>query len=545
MGAALPSITEIPVDAAEARDAVFVRVGVALIWLVTAAAVFHPWYRTIGEAYLVPLGLDGDIMWATCAFEAVLGLWVLLRRPGPWTTFVQIGMVTGFTVILIAVQPELLSHPLGVLSKNGPILASVFAAWALTRPAGKEAGRLALWLGVGLLWMYEGLVPKILFTSAIEIGWVDHIPFSPLPGWFFVPLVGVGEILMGLALLVPGVPLRARRVVLIAMAVLLFILPATVAPQSPEFLVHPFMPLAKNLPLLGATLALIRQSGRGLGPWPSPFFVAVPATGPSAFSRLTGHGGPVGAGFFAREGLVEAQQPAQGLLDDLGSLSSEGFDAAKVHPSIRGFYEETAAYTMRAQAEWAPGFGQVAPLFRRWFSARAAQFGLPLDGEPDVPLETTIVALRGDRDGRQEVRGWVRVNPTLTRARHPDEALTVYAAACAVTRRGGRPRLSVAFVLPFGNLTSVLEPSHLDGGGLRLSTCGPDPAAGLYAVEVDAAGAGRALALSFMHEQLELHGEDDRLTALHRIWLFGLPFLTMRYTMTRSAEAEPAEAAAR
>jgi hypothetical protein len=50
----------------------------------------------------------------------VLGVLVLALPPKTWLAGVQVGAVAGFTVILAALDPMLLVHPFGMLTKNLP-----------------------------------------------------------------------------------------------------------------------------------------------------------------------------------------------------------------------------------------------------------------------------------------------------------------------------------------------------------------------------------------------------------------------------------------
>lgn len=47
-----------------------------------------------------------------------------------------------------------------------------------------------------------------------------------------------------------------------------------------------------------------------------------------------------------------ADDPDAGLLVDFGALAGGGFDAEKVHPEVRRFYERTARYGLEVTPEW-------------------------------------------------------------------------------------------------------------------------------------------------------------------------------------------------
>jgi uncharacterized membrane protein YphA (DoxX/SURF4 family) len=113
---------------------------------------------------------------------------------------------------------------------------------------------IALRLGLGFIWVYEGLVPKILQPmSGFE---KDVVAASGLvPNGFEVPLIhvlGVLEVILGL-LIVTGVWIRPLCGVQAAMVGLFTVI---IPIMHPATLTHPFGLLTKNIPILGAIAAL-------------------------------------------------------------------------------------------------------------------------------------------------------------------------------------------------------------------------------------------------------------------------------------------------
>ena len=114
--------------------------------------------------------------------------------------------------------------------------------------------KLALRLGLGCIWIYEGLVPKLLVPiTALER---DVVAASGLiPNGFespFIHVLGVLEVVLGL-LIAAGIWLRPLCVVQAAV-VASFTLIIPIA--HPATLSHPFGLLSKNVPILGAIVAL-------------------------------------------------------------------------------------------------------------------------------------------------------------------------------------------------------------------------------------------------------------------------------------------------
>ena len=121
----------------------------------------------------------------------------------------------------------------------GPALATV-----------ERTARLAL----GFVWVYEGLVPKILFTTPQELDLVARSGvYWPTPAVMLV-FTGVCEILGGLWLL-SG---RASRVAAALSVALLLVVGTACAVLEPGILYHPFGGLSKNLGLLACAAAVYR-----------------------------------------------------------------------------------------------------------------------------------------------------------------------------------------------------------------------------------------------------------------------------------------------
>ena len=133
-------------------------------------------------------------------------------------------------------------------------------------PAGMWAAivraRLALQIGLGFIWIYEGLIPKMLVPlTDLEIGVVAASGL--VPNGLEAPLLrvlGGAEILLGILVIWGG---WSRPLCVVQFSVVSFftvLIPAT----HPSTLVHPFGLLSKNIPILGAIAALwwLADSGR-------------------------------------------------------------------------------------------------------------------------------------------------------------------------------------------------------------------------------------------------------------------------------------------
>ena len=132
---------EAPARRAEALRAwqrPLLRYALALVWLWTAVVSLgiHPWADSL--ALLHRVGLDGAPALAALigasAIDALLGL-ATLFTPGRRLWWAQIGLIAGYSLIIVVALPEFLTHPFGPLIKNLPILALLtFLLAEETRP---------------------------------------------------------------------------------------------------------------------------------------------------------------------------------------------------------------------------------------------------------------------------------------------------------------------------------------------------------------------------------------------------------------------------
>ncbi|WP_454857124.1 hypothetical protein [Promicromonospora soli] len=85
------------------------------------------------------------------------------------------------------------------------------------------------------------------------------------------------------------------------------------------------------------------------------------------------HGGTVDDG-----AATASAGPAAGLLPAMTILDGPGFDASRLDPRIRDFYEHTAAWHMEVWTGWSPLFWPAGELIARLFARRVEQLSLPM-----------------------------------------------------------------------------------------------------------------------------------------------------------------------
>ncbi len=116
----------------------FARLGVAFLWLWTAAATFFIWPKADTLAWLASVSPALGTMLvlsASCLLDASLGLFSLFR-PSKRLWQAEFLVTAFYTVVLAVCLPWTWGHPLGPLTKNLPVLATMlYLAMQETRRA--------------------------------------------------------------------------------------------------------------------------------------------------------------------------------------------------------------------------------------------------------------------------------------------------------------------------------------------------------------------------------------------------------------------------
>jgi len=125
-------------------------------------------------------------------------------------------------------------------------------------PAQIEATELVARSALGLIWLYLGLFPKLLWQVPEEVAIVERTGlFVVSPAWT-ITAVGVLEIACGIWLLTGW---QARAAVVFVTALMLAMM-LTVIPVEPSLLLGPFGGLVKNLALLACAWIVWMLAGK-------------------------------------------------------------------------------------------------------------------------------------------------------------------------------------------------------------------------------------------------------------------------------------------
>jgi hypothetical protein len=153
-----------------------------------------------------------------------------------------------------------------------------------------------------------------------------------------------------------------------------------------------------------------------------------------------------------------------GLSDDLRAYGRPGLDVASLHPDVIAFYEDTVSFELDLRGRWHWPFRLAGWVWARLVAPAMGQLGLPAPGRriDGAELHSRIVAVNDAIDGRDHVRGWIRI---WRRSRR-----TLYVAVYSEHVRDGVRYMNIAFPLPRANLTSLLHLMPAGYGGLQLTS---------------------------------------------------------------------------
>jgi len=257
-------------DAEQASLLLRVGLGAVLIYegLVPRLLAPSPPLLDLVSRWLPWFGEPTALVRAGGVFEILLGLLLLLGWMVRSVAAVQCLLLASFALGSAAVMPQALVHPIGGLPKHVALLAVGLCLVLLGR--GRDAGGESSWrfrmlpltlrLGLGVTWIYGGILPKWLFPTVEGVEIVARTGLVSLQVPMFLKLLGATEAALGLTILT-GLWVRGMAVLQVG---LLTAFTAIIGYTSPDYLMDPLGGLANNLGLLAAALVLYRT---GSGPF--------------------------------------------------------------------------------------------------------------------------------------------------------------------------------------------------------------------------------------------------------------------------------------
>ena len=221
-----------------------------------------------------------------------------------------------------------------------------------------------------------------------------------------------------------------------------------------------------------------------------------------------------------------ADVPDAGIVASLDALAGPGLDPGQVDPLVREFYEHTTRFALDIVPQW---WAWVRPgylLYRTVVARPLGQASIPMNQrEAQRGIRSRVDTITGV-DDTVSVRGWIRS--------FADDDEPIMTGIYTTYTHQGCGYVSVGFPVPEGSFTATLLPRSRPDRGLTLTSRVHDGQAGHYLTYIDtAADELTALAVHGFHEQLDVFVEDGAVRAEHAFWIFGFPFLTLHYRITR------------
>src|SRR3954451_9017318 len=244
----------------------------------------------------------------------------------------------------------------------------------------------------------------------------------------------------------------------------------------------------------------------------------------------------VGADYVAqlahvRGGTFRRNPPDVGILASLDSLEGPSFDAARVHPLIREFYEHTSRFRLSITPEWRPWMKPGYELFKRVVAQPLGQAAIPSNvEEAQRGMVSTIDTVDLDGDEEIDIRGWIRT--------FADSGKPIYVGIYTSFRAEDRGYVSVGFPIPSANFTATLLPRNVGEHDFELTSHTDLDFPGHYLSSVDSdRDALTVLKLLYFHERIHVYVADAELKTEHSFSLAGRRFLTLHYEIERLAAA--------
>jgi hypothetical protein len=229
-----------------------------------------------------------------------------------------------------------------------------------------------------------------------------------------------------------------------------------------------------------------------------------------------------------RGGTFRRNPPDVGILASLDSLEGPTFDAGRVHPLIREFYEHTSRFKLSIIPEWRRWMKPAYEVFKRVVAEPLGQATIPSNiEEAQRGMVSTIDTIDLDSDEEIDIRGWIRT--------FADTGRPIYVGIYTSFRHDGRGYVSVGFPIPGANFTATLLPRNAHDGDLLLTSRSRLPFPGHYLSSVDSErDALTVIKLLSFQEQIHVFVADGELKTEHSFSLAGQRFLTLHYEISRA-----------
>jgi hypothetical protein len=231
----------------------------------------------------------------------------------------------------------------------------------------------------------------------------------------------------------------------------------------------------------------------------------------------------------ARGGTFRRNPPDVGILASLDALAGPTFDASRVHPLIREFYEHTSRFQLSIIPEWRRWMKPGYELFKLLVAQPLGQATIPSNiEEAQRGMVSTIDTISLDGDDEIDIRGWIRT--------FADSGKPIYVGIYTSFRHQDHGYVSVGFPIPSANFTATLLPCNSGEHDFVLTSRTELEFPGHYLSSVDSErDALTVLKLLYFQERIFVFVAEGELRTDHSFYLAGQRFLTLHYEIERLA----------
>jgi hypothetical protein len=232
-----------------------------------------------------------------------------------------------------------------------------------------------------------------------------------------------------------------------------------------------------------------------------------------------------------RGGTFRRNPPDVGILASLDGLNGPTFDAGRVHPLIREFYEHTSRFKLSIVPEWRRWMKPGYEIFKLLVAQPLGQAAIPSNiEEAQRGMISTIDTIAVDGGDEIDIRGWIRT--------FADSGEPIYVGIYTSFRHEGRGYVSVGFPIPSANFTATLLPQNAGEHDFVLTSRTDLAFPGHYLSSVDSErDALTVLKLLYFQERIFVYVAEGELKTDHSFYLAGQRFLTLHYEIERAAVA--------
>ena len=111
------------------------RGSIAAVWLLTAIVSYGLYPVEASYDLLARTGIPADLqplmLYGAATFDLLLGLGILFLGRRRWLWLAQLILIGFYTLVIAWKLPEFLLHPYGPLTKNLPMLATIWLLYEL------------------------------------------------------------------------------------------------------------------------------------------------------------------------------------------------------------------------------------------------------------------------------------------------------------------------------------------------------------------------------------------------------------------------------